>query len=101
MVLFTQKYIPGNISSNNNLNIIKEFLSTKTALYIYESTRYRMKYLEKYAFEFIPNILNMSDLIKNRPLNDKNIGLYFGFDTDDIKNINNLHQKSYNFEYIV
>lgn len=85
----------------DNLNIIKEFLSTKTALYIYESTRYRMKYLEKYAFEFIPNILNMSDLIKNRPLNDDNIGLYFGFDTDDIKNINNLHQKSYNFEYIV
>ena len=41
----------------------------------------------------------MSDLIKNRPLTDHNIGLYFGFDTDDIKNINNLHKKSYNFEY--
>ena len=87
------------LNNIDNLNIIKEFLSTKTALYIYEATRYRMKYLEKYAFEFMPNILDMSELIKTRPLTDEIIGSYFGFDSDDVKNINNLHKKSYNFEY--
>jgi len=85
----------------DNLNIIKEFLSTKTALYIYEATRYRMKYLEKYAFEFIPNILTMSDFIKKRPLDDKSIWDYFDFDVDDIININKLHQKNYDFEYLI
>ena len=27
---------------------LRDFLSTKTALYLFETTRYRMKYLEKY-----------------------------------------------------
>tara|TARA_Y100000361_G_C11060578_1_gene290239 strand:- start:196 stop:756 length:561 start_codon:yes stop_codon:yes gene_type:complete len=85
----------------DNLNIIKEFLSTKTALYIYEATRYRMKYLEKYAFEFIPNILVMADFIKKRPLDDKYIWDFFDFDSDDIININKLHQKNYDFEYLI
>ncbi len=89
------------ILDNNidNLNIIKEFLSTKTALYIYETTRYRMKYLEKYAFEFIPNIINISDFVIKRPITDETIGEFFGFDSYDIININKLHKKIYNFEY--
>ena len=85
----------------DNLNIVKEFLSTKTALYIYEATRYRMKYLEKYAFKFIPNILIMADFIKKRPLDDKYIWDFFDFDVDDIININKLHQKKYDFEYLI
>ena len=85
----------------DNLNIVKEFLSTKTALYIYEATRYRMKYLEKYAFKFIPNILVMADFIKKRPLDDKYIWDFFNFDSDDIININKLHQKNYDFEYLI
>lgn len=32
----------------------KEVLSSLLALKVYESTRYRMRFLEKYAFEFIP-----------------------------------------------
>ena len=35
---------------------IQTFLSTKIALCLFETTRYRMKYLEKYVFEFIPDI---------------------------------------------
>lgn len=41
--------------------VIQLFLSSKLALFIYEATRYRMKYLEKYAFEFIPNILHIPE----------------------------------------
>jgi hypothetical protein len=47
----------------NSLRALQIYLSTKLALYLFESTRYRMKYLEKYAFEFLPNILNMKELV--------------------------------------
>lgn len=75
------------------LREIKDFLSTKTALYLFESTRYRMKYLEKYAFEFIPDITKLDDFPKD--INDSSIAKYFGFDELDIKNIQAYHKKPY------
>ena len=77
------------------LEIIKEFLSTKTALYIFESTRYRMKYLEKYAFQFIPDIPKLVGL--SRPITDDTIAKYFNFDNVDKASIQNLHRKDYIF----
>ena len=51
------------------------FLSTKFALYLMEGTRYRMKYLEKYVFEMIPNITKLEDF----PciINDDTLAEYF------------------------
>ena len=46
------------------LNIMRDFFSTKTALYLFEATRHRMKYLEKYAFEFIPDVTRLPDFPK-------------------------------------
>ena len=71
--LFTTSTTNVNIPVNNRDNyiIIKEnytdlvklqkFLSTKTALYLFEATRYRMKYLERYAFQLIPDITRLID----------------------------------------
>lgn len=42
--------------SNEDLIKLSEFLSTELVKKVYESTRYRMKYLEKYAFELLPDI---------------------------------------------
>ena len=42
--------------SKDELSKIQDFLSTYFALYVFESTRYRMKYLEKYAFQFLPDL---------------------------------------------
>jgi hypothetical protein len=42
----------------NKCKKIFNYLNSKLIFLIYESTRYRMCYLEKYAFELIPNILN-------------------------------------------
>ena len=81
------------------LKKIQAFLSTKTALYIFEATRYRMKYLEKYAFELIPDITRASDFPKI--INDETIADYFGFDDDDRVNIQRLHKKKYTFSYKV
>lgn len=91
--------------------IIQHFLSTKLALFIYESTRYRMKYLEKYAFELIPNILKIpqlwdyllnhcisNDFTEINILNkDFVLVLYdiFGFNQEEIQIIEGLHKKSY------
>ena len=72
---------------------IQKFLSTKLVLYIYESTRYRMKYLEKYAFQFIPDITALPDFPKD--INDDSIFTYFGLDDNDKKYINSLHKKNY------
>lgn len=81
----------------DELQIIKDFFSTKTALYIFETTRYRMKYLEKYAFEFVPDIKCLLNI--ESPINDKSIAKYFNFDEIDKKNIESLHRKDYNFIY--
>ena len=83
--------------NNNDLCKLRDFLSTKTILYLYESTRYRMKYLEKYAFEFIPDITNLPGF----PIiiNDDTIAKYFKLDEIDKKNIQNYHKKSYIFSF--
>lgn len=83
--------------NNNDLCKLRDFLSTKTVLYLYESARYRMKYLEKYAFEFIPDITNLPDF--PTIINDDTIANYFEFDEIDKKNIQNYHKKSYIFNY--
>jgi len=79
--------------NKKELEKIKYFLSSKLALYIFESTRYRMKYLEKYAFEFIPDITKLPDFPEM--ITDKTLALYFNFTESDIKNINELHKKDY------
>ena len=53
----------------------KAFLSTKFALYLFEGTRYRMKYLEKYVFELIPDITKLDDFPET--ITDETIADYF------------------------
>ena len=52
-----------NDYSLEELKQVQAFLSTKFALFIFSTTNYRMRYLEKYAFLFLPNITK----IKNFP----------------------------------
>lgn len=83
------------IYSLEELKKIQEFLSTKFVLYVYESTRYRMKYLEKYAFEFLPDVTKMMDIINDSIINDELILKIFGLDEEDKREINSLHKKDY------
>jgi hypothetical protein len=93
------------ISNRDNYVIIKEdikdlvklqrFLSTKTALYLFEATRYRMKYLEKYAFQLIPDISQLENFPEH--ITDKTIADYFDFNEKDRESIENLHKKQYSF----
>ena len=83
--------------SITDLQKIRSFLSTKTALYLFEATRYRMKYLEKYIFQLIPDITKINDFPEI--INDETIANYFNFDDIDRENIQNLHKKQYSFSY--
>ena len=80
----------------NKLERIKQFLSTKFALFLYETTRYRMKYLEKYIFQLIPDITNILDFPNK--ITDETISEYFELSIEERNSINNLHKKQYNFD---
>lgn len=71
---------------------LKSFFSTKFALYIFEATRYRMKYLEKYIFEMIPDITKIPFFPAN--INDDVLFKYFKLLPSEILSIQN-HSKNY------
>ena len=72
------------------------FFSNKLALYLFETTRYRMKYLEKYIFQLLPDITQLPDV----PLNLTNETLYdyFGLTDEERKSVKKLHKKEYTFK---
>ncbi len=53
----------------SNLVDIQKYLSTKFALFIFSTTNYRMRYLERYAFQFIPDISKITDFKFDNTLN--------------------------------
>ena len=54
---------------------INSFLNTKFARHLMDATRYRMKYLEKYYFDLIPNIAAIPDFPE--VINNINVMKYF------------------------
>ena len=57
------------------------FLSTPFVRYLFEATRYRMKYLEKYIFELLPDITLLCDF----PKMITNQSMMNYFDLDDME----------------
>lgn len=86
---------------DEEFEILKQFLSTKTILFIYDTTRYRMRYLEKYAFKFIPDITRMIYYFKyakienkdNIKINDNYLKNVFGFTQKEYETIQNANKK--------
>jgi hypothetical protein len=79
--------------TNKELLQLKNFLSTNFIITLYESTRYRMKYLERYIFEMLPDITKLTDFPED--INDETLFDYFGLDKLERKLINNFHKKRY------
>ena len=84
----------------SNLVDIQKYLSTKFALFIFSTTNYRMRYLERYAFQFIPDITKIIDLsfnnIENRVYRDTYINKFFNFTEKECEIIENF-SRDYNF----
>ena len=88
--------------SLNELEELQYFLSTKLGIFIFSVTNYRMRYLEKYAFEFIPNInkLEKFPLLKGlkREIREKKINKYFNFSQ---KEIDYIEKNSKDYEFFI
>jgi len=86
--------------NKNDLLQIQAFLSTKTGLFLFSTTNYRMRYLERYAFQFIPNINkieNFPNLLNvSREKRDDLIHSFFNFSQNEKIKIEKFH-KNYNF----
>jgi len=102
---YFDRYGTYGISNRDNYVIINKsdeefmqlqaFLSTKFALYLFESARYRMKYLEKYAFEFIPDITRIDGFPATKNISDESIADFFKLSENDKLHIQQLHRKNY------
>lgn len=64
---------------------ILRYLNLDFVLLIYETTRYRMGYLEKFAFEFIPNILSMN--VDVQDISEEFISNVLGFTYEEKQSI--------------
>ena len=88
--------------SLNELKQIQAFLSTKIALFIFSTTNYRMRYLERYAFQFIPAITKLPDfpnLLNSEPVSrEKLIINFFNFSSNEETIINNSFA---NYNYFI
>ena len=63
--------ISGQDYSVDELREIGAFLSTRFALYIFSTCNYRMRYLERYAFYFIPAITRIEGFPKLEKIKDR------------------------------
>ena len=78
------------------LERIQAFLSTSFALFIYDCTRYRMKYLEKYAFELLPDITRLEDFPEC--IDDESVMEYFGLSSGEREAVRaSLGKRRYSF----
>lgn len=67
-----------------DFKLVFDFLSSNIVNFLMETTRYRMKYLEKYVFDFIPNVVNM-----------KNNGINIVFDKEHIISLMKLDNERF------
>ena len=88
--------------SINELQEIQAFLSTKIALFIFSTTNYRMRYLERYAFQYIPAITKIKEfpsLLNLDPNSrEKLIINFFNFSNNEETIINNSFA---NYNYFI
>jgi len=90
-------YVIINYTHSEFINL-QYFFSTVFCLYLFEATRYRMKYLEKYIFNLIPDITKI-DSFPNFSTNT-NINKFFNLSQEEIDYINNLSIANYEFIFL-
>ena len=79
--------------SKKDLMKLHQFLSTNFIITLFEATRYRMKYLERYIFELLPDITKLNDFPED--INDKSLCDYFKLDKTERNLINTFNKKKY------
>jgi hypothetical protein len=90
----TYVFLEGEMYTISDLKKLQQFLSTKFAIFIFSVCNYRMRYLERYAFEFLPNITKIDDFPK--VIDDASIAEFFNLDEIEKLYINN-YSRNYTF----
>jgi hypothetical protein len=83
--------------SINDLELIKSFLSTELILFLFETTRYRMRYLEKYVFEFIPDFSKIPKAIQMKDTNEIDVYKLIGIDKNEREFIERYYKYKYKY----
>ena len=96
-------YVLSGLSDNEFKNIFN-FLCSDVVYFLMETTRYKMKYLERYVFDFIPNILKMKKEGVNIEFNKEYILSVMDVNNREVDNIDGLFEKYFvskysNFKY--
>jgi len=83
--------------SVEELELIQSFLSTTLILFLFETTRYRMRYLEKYVFEYIPDFSKIPEA--NIMYKTNNIDIYklIGLNQVEKDFVERYYRIKYNF----
>lgn len=98
-------YVISGLKNNTDYKLIFELLSSNIVFFLMETTRYRMKYLEKYVFDFIPDVLCMRDKGQNIEFykNSDKMPIFIGndrsvYDNNDYDKYFNCKYKHFDFE---
>jgi hypothetical protein len=75
------------IADANLLDAIQQLLNSKIIMYLYSCTQYRMRFLDKHIYDFIPDISKLPQFDTSK-ITDEYICKYFDIDEIDMKNIN-------------
>ena len=67
--------------TEKEMEILNTFLNLDCIIQLFDATRYRMRYLERYIFDFIPNITLLPDFPEE--ITEKSVKSYFKF-TDSL-----------------
>jgi hypothetical protein len=84
-----------NNRSNNELYLLNEFLSTTLILFLFDTTRYRMRYLEKYVFEYIPDFSKIPEAVNMFDTGNIDIYKLMGLDEQEKQYIEGYHKTKY------
>ena len=79
------------------MELIKEFLSNELILFVFETTRYRMRYLEKYVFEFIPDFCKIDECRNMYDNNKVDVYKLFGITKEEKEFIKNYYKIKYKY----
>ena len=84
-----------NNRPTNELYLLNEFLSTTLILFLFDTTRYRMRYLEKYVFEYIPDFSKIPEAVNMFKAGNIDIYKLMGLDEQEKQYIEGYHKTKY------
>ena len=85
------------VGDSPTLEVYHKFLCSKLVMYLYDATRYRMRFLERYIFQLLPNPTKLTGFPAQ--CTDAALYQYFGLTDAEIVEIEKRTPGHLRFEY--